>query len=180
MGLIYGLPQSYNLDCESRSAVDWASYFGYQIDHQEFLDALPRSDNPETGFVGSYYDYAGQIPPASYGVHAGPVAALLRSYGVPADDIKGMSWQELQTEIASSRPVIVWVMSGLANGTPLQYNAADGSSTIVARNEHTVIVIGYSEQWVTILDGGVVYGSTLQQFLNSWSVLGNMAVIAAE
>lgn len=175
---IQGYAQSYNLDCESRSAVDWAAYFGIFINEQEFLDSLPRSDNPEIGFVGSYYDPIGQIPPYSYGVHAQPVATLLSAYGMPADAVKGASWQDLQAEIAQGRPVIVWVISGLAAGWPVDYTAADGSTTTVAPYEHTVILIGYEEDWVTVLDGSLVYGSTLQRFLDSWSVLGNMAILA--
>ncbi len=177
---MHGFAQSYSLDCESRSAVDWAAYFGIAINHQDFLDALPRSDNPETGFVGSYYDNIGQIPPYSYGVHAQPVASLLSAYGAPADAVKGATWQDLKAEIAQGRPVIVWIINGLSAGTPIEYTASDGSTTIVAPNEHTVILVGYEENWVTVLDGNLLYGSTLQRFLDSWSVLGNMAIIAAD
>lgn len=175
---IAGYPQSYNLDCESRSSVDLAAFFGVHISEQYFVDTLPRSDNPDEGFVGNYNDYIGQIPPNSYGVHAGPIADHLTSYGLPARAVRGASWQDVQNEIANNRPVIVWVIAGLGNSEPVEYTALSGATTIVARNEHTVIVIGYDEAWVTVLDGGMVYSSTLQRFLNSWSVLGNMAVMA--
>ena len=49
---IKGRWAAYNLDCEARSAVDWAAYFGVEINEIEFFNALPRSDDPEMGFVG--------------------------------------------------------------------------------------------------------------------------------
>jgi uncharacterized protein YvpB len=174
---IVGYPQGYALSCESRSAVDWARYFGVEIGETEFLTRLPLSDNPEIGFVGSYNDYGGMVPPYSYGVHAEPVAKLLREYGLPAGGLKGLSLEELRAEIASGRPVIVWVIFGVSNGYALDYTASDGQSIQVAPNEHTVIVIGYDESSITVLDGAWVYARSIEQFERSWEVLGNMAVI---
>lgn len=174
---IVGYSQSYALSCESRSAVDWAHFFGVEISETDFLFRLPLSDNPEKGFVGYYNDYGGQVPPYSYGVHADPVAALLQDYGLPADARKGLSLDELRSEIASGRPVIVWVIYGVSNGYALDYTASDGQSMVVAPNEHTVIVIGYDESSFTVLDGAWVYSRSIEQFHRSWEVLGNMAVI---
>lgn len=173
---VVGHAQLYSLDCEARSAVDLAAYFGYSIDEIEFLSKLPGSDDPDQGFVGSYTDPRGQIPPNSYGVHAGPVAQLLRAYGVNATDWKYMSYDQIQSEVASGRPVMVWVINNTLSGWPAQYTASDGNTTTVAAFEHTVIVVSYSPDYVTLLDGDVFYQRTLQQFLDSWSVLGNMAI----
>jgi uncharacterized protein YvpB len=175
---ISGHDQLYTLDCESRSAVDWANYFGTSIDENEFLSFLPRSDNPEKGFVGNYWDGQGQIPPNSYGVHAEPIAALLRAYGVLADAENDFSWEDLQREIAASRPVIAWVIYGLGYSDPVSYVSSDGETSTVAAYEHTVIVVGYSSTKVTVLDGGLRYSRPISQFLLSWSVLGNMVIIA--
>jgi uncharacterized protein YvpB len=174
---IHGYTQSYSLSCESRSAVDWARYFGVEIDETEFLLGLPLSDDPEVGFVGYYNDYIGQTPPYSYGVHADPVASLLRDYGLPAAGLKGLSLDGLRSEIAAGRPVIVWIIYGISSGYALEYTASDGQTSLVAPNEHTVIVIGYDETSISVLDGAWVYTRSLDQFLNSWEVLGNMAVI---
>lgn len=174
---IVGYPQSYALSCESRSAVDWARYFGVEIGETEFLIGLPLSDNPDRGFVGFYNDYGGQVPPYSYGVHADPVASLLRHYGLPAGGLKGMSLDDLRSEIAAGRPVITWIIFGVTNGYAMDYTASDGQSLVVAPNEHTVIVIGYDENSITVLDGAWVYQRSIEQFLSSWDVLGNMAVI---
>jgi uncharacterized protein YvpB len=122
-----GVAQSLSLSCEARSAVDWADFWGVSIRERKFLSKLPRSDNPDTGFVGNPSDAWGQIPPHSYGVHAEPVAALLRDYGLQAEARRGMQWDELRSEIAAGRPVIVWVIGQVWRGTPVKYTASDGT-----------------------------------------------------
>ncbi len=173
-----GRPQTLPLSCEARSAVDWAAYFGTAIDELEFLSRLPLSDNPEVGFVGDVDGRWGQIPPNPYGVHAEPVAALLRDYGVAAQAGRGLSWEDIQAEISSGRPVILWVFGHVwAGGKPVEYLAADGTSVVVAPYEHTVMAIGYDAQAnVLIRDGRKLYWRAQQTFLASWAALGNMAI----
>lgn len=176
-GLI-GHAQTYTLSCESRSASDFAAFWGLAVTETEFLQALPRSDNPDHGFVGDPNGAWGQIPPRSYGVHADPVAETLQQFGLNADAHSNLAWAEAQREIASGRPVIVWVIAGVWAGTPVAYQAADGSVVTVAANEHTMILTGYSPTTVELLDAATgrygTYG--LDAFLRSWAVLGNMAV----
>ncbi len=174
---IYGFPQTFMLDCESRSSVDWARYFGTQIDELEFLYGLPTSDDPNIGFVGGYNDFSGQIPPNSYGVHAAPIAAHLRAYGLPAVERYGYSFDDLKQELNQGDPVIAWIIYGITRGWSTTYTTSAGNEVLVAPNEHTVIVIGYDPYGVTILDGAMVYWRSTDDFLVSWGVLGNMAVI---
>ncbi|MBC8496142.1 MAG: C39 family peptidase, partial [Chloroflexi bacterium] len=169
--------QSLPLSCEASAAVDWAAFFGVQIDELDFQRRLPLSDNPEKGFVGDVEGSWGQIPPSPYGVHTAPVALLLRSFGLPAKAISPMSWGALQGEINAGHPVIVWVVGHVVRGAPVPYISSDGHRTTVARYEHTVTVIGYTEQTVKILDGQRVYSRSLEYFLDSWGVLGNMAIV---
>lgn len=173
-----GRPQSLPLDCESRSAVDWAAYFGVGISELDFFARLPISDDPDAGFVGDVYGAWGQVPPAPYGVHAEPVAAVLNGYGVAARAVRGLTWESLQAEIDAGRPVIVWVVGHVEGGAPVSYTASSGHVTLAARYEHTVIVTGYSGDRVIVLDGAAVYSRTLSQFVESWAVLGNMAIVA--
>jgi len=171
-------PQWYTLDCEARTAVDWAAFFGFNINENEFLGRIPHSDNPDIGFVGRYDGQQGQLPPYSYGVHAAPIADLLMQYGVSARAGKGFSWEELKAEIASGRPVITWVIFNTVPGNPIQYKDSQGNLTTVANFEHTVIITGYSPNSVSISDNGRYYERTLQVFLASWSALDNMAIMA--
>ena len=176
---VAGQPQTWALSCEARSAVDWAGYLGTFIGEGDFQAALPASDDPDAGFVGEAWGARGQIPPAAYGVHAGPVAALLRAYGVGARAEHNLGWESVQAQIDAGRPVMVWVVGELWNGTAVEYTAAsDGHTTLVVAYEHTVMVIGYGPGTVTVLDGARAYSSSLAQFMASWGVLGNMAVVA--
>jgi uncharacterized protein YvpB len=174
---ISGRRQALSLSCEARSAADWAAYFGIGIDEKEFLSRLPMSDDPEVGFVGDPNGDWGYIPPSPYGVYAGPVASLLQTYGAKAQAVRGLSWDDLRKEIISNRPVIVWIVGHVAEGTPMLYTAQDGHTTTVAYYEHTVIVTGYSETRVYVLDGENTYSRPQDVFMGSWSVLGNMAIL---
>jgi uncharacterized protein YvpB len=173
-----GRPQTYALSCEARSAADWAAFWGVTISETEFLHRLPRSDNPNAGFVGDPNGYWGNTPPYAYGVHARPVAALLREYGLPAAARQGMSWDELRLEIAGGRPVIVWVIGQMWGGVAIDYTASDGDTLKVAAFEHTMILVGYDSALVHVVDAstGWVYNYGVETFLRSWEVLGRMAV----
>ena len=183
---VTGRSQALPLDCESLSAVDWANSFGVGINELEFFYGLPGSDNPDRGFVGDVWGTWGQTPPHPYGVHAEPIAKRLRQYGLPADAERYLTWNHLRAEIAAGRPVIVWILGSqstgypydyIVNGIPEYYISSGGELSIVARYEHTVVLTGYTQDKVTYLNGGSIYQKDLKQFLESWSALGNMAVI---
>jgi uncharacterized protein YvpB len=176
---VVGHRQRLPLSCEARSAADWGAFFDVAIDELEFLHALPISDDPDRGFVGDVQGEWGNIPPNAYGVHAPPVARLLRDYGLPAQSQRYMTWEALRAEIAAGRPVLVWVTGHVEEGVGQIYTAADGRRTIVAPFEHTVIVVGYDEDSVTVVDGANTYRRSLERFLASWGALRNMAITAA-
>jgi uncharacterized protein YvpB len=104
------------------------------------------------------------------------VAALLRSFGVKATAHKGLSAESIRKEIARDRPVMVWVVGSVWQGSPISYTASNGNTTTVAVLEHTVMVIGYGPDYFTFLDGSMIYNRSLSQFSGSWGVLGNMAI----
>jgi len=178
-----GEDQQLPLDCESRSAVDWAAYYGPQIGELNFYYSLPHSDDPDAGFVGNVMGVWGQIPPNDYGVHAQPVATLLNHFGLEAYAQREMTWDALRAEIAGGDPVITWIIGGanhsLVNGIPRYYTASsNGHYSVVAAYEHTVILVGYTETQVTVLNGGSFVTLSIDQFLDSWSALWNMTVTA--
>jgi len=174
---IKGVKQSMPLSCEASSAVDWAAYFGVEIDEKKFFYGIPSDDNPEVGFVGDVHGSWGQIPPNDYGVHAAPIAQRLREFGLNAKSVRHMTIEELKAEIAAGRPVILWVVGHVRRGTPVPYTASDGEETIVAKYEHTVIAIGYTESKIKVLDGSRTYYIYQGEFMKSWNVLENQAVI---
>jgi len=176
---VIGHAQSYNLSCESRGASDLAAFWGVQVSESSLQFSLPRSDNPDEGFVGDVNGSWGHIPPNAYGVHAQPIARQLQQYGLNATARKGMAWDELRGEIAGGRPVLVWVIGRMWNGTPQVYTTADGQKIVVAAFEHVMIMVGYDSSNVTVINTGNGRTETYPQssFLTSWRVLQNMAVV---
>lgn len=71
----------------------------------------------------------------------------------------------------------MWVIDSIANGIPVYYLPEDGLWTIVARYEHTVIITGYSPTSVSYLNGDTIYTKSVEEFLDSWSALENMAIV---
>ncbi len=62
----------------------------------------------------------------------------------------------------------------------MDYVSSDGSTSRVAAFEHTFLLTGYSANGVEVIDAysGQYQYYWLSSFLDSWSVLGNMAVFA--
>ncbi len=174
---IYGSPQLYTLDCESQAAMDWARFFGVRINELEFIERLPKSDDPEEGFVGNINGPMGQVPPGDYGVYPGPVASLLREYGLNAAAVINWDIDALKHEIAAGRPVIVWVVNLPFKVSPREYTASNGNTIIVAPYQHTWIVTGYNSASFTVVDSEWTYNVLTQTFIERWNALENRALI---
>jgi uncharacterized protein YvpB len=174
---VRGHRQFFPLGCEAGVAVDWAAFFGIQIVEFNFQYELPKSDNPELGFVGDVRSPWGQVPPYGYGVHAAPVAALLQKYGLKARAVKGFTLDGVKQELASDQPVIAWVIGNMVGGVPADYTDSQGNHTIVAAYEHVVLLTGYNQKRIHYNNNGKIFEVPYDVFLNSWSVLGNMAII---
>ncbi len=173
---IHGHKQFFPLGCETAAAKDWANFFNHDFNEFEFQYRLPQSDNPDLGFVGDVNSPWGQVPPYGYGVYAGPVADLLAVYGIPAKAYKNYTLAQIKASIAQDKPVIVWVIGNMVGGLPSTYTDKKGNQTIVAAYEHVVIVTGYSADHIRYINNGKFYDTPTRVFLNSWGVLGNMAI----
>lgn len=176
---IVGRAQQHTLSCEARSAVDVAAFWGVTFTENEFLKVLPKSKNPNEGFVGSVDDPWGYIPPSSYGVHAAPIAKTLKKMGLTTRKLSNANADDLREEIAAGKPVIVWVIGQMWPGTPREYSPAKGETVTVAYYEHTMILTGYNKDYVQVIDSysGVTQSYAWKTFLKSWAVLGSMAVV---
>ena len=174
---LYGSPMLYTLDCESQSAVDFARYFGVSINEHDFISRLPYSDDPEEGFVGAINGPMGQLPPSDYGIHAKPIAKLLREYGVDAKAVRGWDLDKIRNEIASGRPVIAWIVNLPFEIDSQEYTASNGNTTRVARFEHTWIIIGYNMNGFTVVDSEWTYNVKISTFQQRWDALGNQAIV---
>ena len=106
------------------------------------------------------------------------IAVRLREYGLKAQARKYLSWDDLRAEIAAGRPVIVWIIDTLSPGAPRYYNPGVGPYTVTAPYEHTMILVGYEPGKVHVVDAYTGRNQTysLRTFMNSWKVLGKMAI----
>jgi uncharacterized protein YvpB len=174
-----GYAQTMPLSCESRSAVDVARFWGVHVSEKEFFARLPKTDNPHTGFVGSVYERWGQLPPNGYGVHAEPIAGLLRAYGLRAEARYHMGLEGLRAELAAGRPVILWATPRMASQPVEMYTASDGQTVAAIRYEHTVTAVGYTQHAIYVVDSANgyrwAYGNA--SLLSAWNKLGQMSVV---
>lgn len=169
--------QALPLDCEAAAAVDWARFFGVEINEYEFQHNLPISDNPDKGFVGWSTGPWGQVPPYAYGVHAGPVAEVLQDYGLNAVAVKGMTLDQVKAELAAGRPIIAWVIGNCVGGVPFDYVDEEGDTVTVAAYEHVILLYGYEGDQIYYFNAGKRYQIPADVFMNSFGVLGNMAIV---
>lgn len=175
---IGGHSQFYYLSCESSAAIDWAWFFGVHIFESTFQADMPRSDNPDYGYVGDFTTRVwGQIPPYAYGVHAEPIAEGLRAYDLRAKAVKNYTLDEVKQMLSQDKPIIVWIIGNLEYSEPVEYVDKEGRVAIVAPFEHVVILTGYDEESIRYMNNGKFYDAPTEVFLTSWGVLGNMAVI---
>lgn len=178
---IWGHRQYFGIGCETSAAVDWADTFGVTVSEFNFQLRLPISDNPDLGFVGSVNGPWGQVPPYAYGVHAAPIAGVLREYyGMQAEGVKGFTIEQVKREIASGQPVIAWVIGNCVGGIPYEYIDKEGNAVTVAAYEHVVILTGYDQKSIRYMNNGKFFDIPTKNFENTWSVLGNMVVYLAD
>jgi len=174
-----GKAQRRNLSCESRSAADLLGWYGVTWTEAQVLAALPVSDNPDLGFVGSVDGPTGQLPPAGYGVHAGPIAQVLTQAGVPADARTGVTFDSLRRTVASGRPAIVWATSHLKVRQPAWLRDRAGRAFRAVAGEHTFLLTGYDAGRVLLVDSatGRERWVSRDAFERAFALLGRMAVV---
>jgi uncharacterized protein YvpB len=178
---IIGHPQQHNLSCESGSATDLAAYWGAEFTEGAFLRRLPKSDNPQRGFVGDVDMPPGSMPPVGYGVYVEPIAATLRSFGLDAEAYRSLELDSLKKELAAQRPVIVWATYDMQLPGVETWVSWDGVESTVVRWQHTFIAVGYDERGLTLVDAfdGQMKHFSYEAFVPAWDQLGRMAVTVA-
>ena len=175
-----GKPQRHALSCEARAACDLLAAHGMRVAEDDFLRRLPRSDDPEEGFVGDVDGPVGRLPPESYGVHAPPVAATLRSFRLDARVERGRDLAWLKAEAAAGRPVVAWISAGCRRVEPVERTSRRGTSFRAVPFEHAVLVIGERPGRVVWLDpaSGEVKDTDDAVFDAAWALFDRAAVSA--
>jgi len=177
-----GHTQRHGLSCEARAACDLLAAHGMRVGEDEFLARLPRSENPDEGFVGDVDGPGGQLPPEGYGVHAGPVALALRASGLDARAERGRDLAWLRAEVDAGRPVLVWLTPGCRPSRRVTLRDARGKAFVAVPWEHAALVIGEKPSRIVFLDPswGEVREADDAAFDAAWALFDRAAVSAAE
>ncbi|MCP4537199.1 MAG: hypothetical protein GY832_08625 [Chloroflexi bacterium] len=178
---LVGYPQEHNLSCESRSATDVAAFWNVSFAEDDFFYRLPKSDNPNRGFLGDVDLPAGSMPPVGYGVYGGPIAANLRSFGLAAQAHQNWDLDSLKAELAAGRPVIIWSTYDMKLPGGQTWVSSDGVASIVIQWQHTFVAVGYDETGVYLVDAydAETKHFSYEAFVPAWEQLGRIAVTVA-
>jgi len=177
--------------CEVTSLAMLLNYKGFDIDKMTLAEAIQKDTtpynevdgkvyfgNPNNGFVGDIYDYSKK----GLGVYHKPIHALLASYvGNDAIDLTGCEFENLYYFINKNSPV--WVIINtkydeLPQSDFQVWNTPDGEVKITYL-EHSVLIVGYDDNYVYINDPLSSTGYTKKdksRFINGWKQMGRQAV----
>lgn len=118
--------------CEMTATTMMLQYAGVNINKEQFASHVPRSSNPNTGFVGD--------PASAYGIglYIYPQGLLptIRHYLPSAVDLSGVGLQRLKAQLTKRHPVVAWVqgLDGFASHT-------------VTLTGYTTATIRYNDPW---------------------------------
>lgn len=179
--------------CEITALTMMLSYYGYEEDKtvmaSTYLPTLPAEfrrgadgrlygPDMEDHFVGD---------PFSSGYVCGPGAIVAaadrclseRGSGLRAENITGVSPEILYRLVARGIPALVWVTIGMKERRDVQgWYTENGRRMEWSRNDHGAVLIGYSEDTVTVADpilGLRIFGREI--FEKIFTARGNRCVI---
>jgi uncharacterized protein YvpB len=170
--------QKRSLSCESSAAAMAANFYDIALSEERILAALPRHDNPHLGFRGDVDGTYGGL--LDYGVYAEPIRQVLTQWGLEVEHLSG-GIDEIKRQIRNGRVVIAWITYDLQTQSPTQVTTSDGQMVTLVPYEHAVLVIGYNRDglWVNDPFAGIQTFYRAQDFVRSFSYLGNMGLVVA-
>ncbi len=177
--------------CEVTSLAMLLNYKGIKVDKMTLATEVKKDTtpynvingkiyfgNPNNGFVGNIFDYSSK----GLGVYHLPIYGLLSSYaGNNALDLTGCEFEDLYYFINKNCPI--WIITNtkydeLPQSSFETWITPDGEVT-VTYNEHSVLVVGYDDNYVYINDPLASSGYTKKEktrFIKAWKQMGRQAV----
>lgn len=162
--------QVFNLSCEFAAASSIIYHFtknpafsklNEKAAEKTLMEKIGVSQNPNIGVRMAASDSATLFENLNnkfggseyYGVHAPPFLALFAAYGLVAEPMKRGEdkIKAIQRFVSLGRPVMAWIQIG--RGNPIDVLLSYDTTPIV-RGEHVVIVYGYNENGVFVMDPG--------------------------
>lgn len=128
--------------CEGASLLMGLKAKGYaqNVDLREFLDNMPKHEsNPAKGYVGS--PYVAHQEGKRTTIYPAPLAQYACAYG-KVRDFSGSSVKEIQAELLSGNPVVIYATMWWKEPKYVEYNI-EGETQSLLRNNHVVLADGY-------------------------------------
>lgn len=91
--------------CEITSWTMMANYAGIKIEKTRAADIMPKSSDPNQGFVGSPYSSSG----ASLVVYPGGLRGITQEYFKSYEDMTGCSLKQIQEKLWEKHLVLAWI-----------------------------------------------------------------------
>lgn len=172
------LPQLRTLSCEAATIRMVLAARGVEASEEDILARMPKSENPHLGFRGDPEGDGHDADLKDYGAYAEVVAEVLRSFGVPAEAVRGMSEWELRQTVRGGKAVIVWVT---AEEAP---KIIEGDGYRLVEGEHVYVVVGLlkdgrllvHDPWGVRADSGRP-GTFPVWLVENWELFDRQAVV---
>lgn len=168
--------QSYSLSCEYAAASAVTAFWGREvISEDHFIREVPKNPNPHLGFRGNITGTFGGL--TDYGVYAEALVPVLEQHGYGATVFYGGA-DRLRAELSEGHPIVVWMTSGREERA-IYRRTDEGQSFKLVPSEHTVVVYGYDDAGVHIMDvgDGGRYYTDWDSFLRRWGYFDQMALL---
>lgn len=139
--------------CEITAVTMMLQYAGANVDKMQMAREMPRSSDPNYGYIGQPWDGTGItiFPPA--------LMRLVEKYAGTAKNLTGQNFDAIKYQINIGHPVVTW-------------------NTLYGFPYHALVVTGYDSNKVYYNDCWT--GQTLQmgitQFINNWNTQNRRAI----
>lgn len=142
--------------CEIVSWTMMANFAGVDISMTEAADIMPRSGNPDEGFMGNPYEPAGM----GEVIYPKGMMKMTKKYLGSAVDMTGFSIESIEEKLFAGHVVIAWV------------GGVDGFQS------HTVALVGYDQEKIYYNDPwtGKRESADKEEFENMWMANAHRAL----
>lgn len=139
--------------CEITAVTMMLQYAGAKVDKMQMAREMPRSSNPEYGYIGQPWDSTGIT------IFPNALMSLVEKYAGTAKDLTGQGFDAIKYQIDLGHPVVTW-------------------HTLYGFPYHALVVTGYDKNYVYYNDCWT--DKTLQmginQFINNWNTQNRRAI----
>ncbi|PMD71171.1 C39 family peptidase [Companilactobacillus nuruki] len=139
--------------CEITAVTMMLQYAGANVNKMQLAYEMPRSSNPEYGYIGQPWDSTGIT------IFPNALMHLVERYAGSAKDLTGQGFDAIKYQINLGHPVVTW-------------------NTLYGFPYHALVVTGYDQNYVYYNDCWA--NQTLQmginQFINNWNTQNRRAI----